>query len=259
MHGGDAAATLQASLEGGTRGPHRAPALLNTVSTRVLFGLVSAPAVRASHEARSCCAAARWRRRVRAYAAHLDPGVRPGAARQSRPAQCAAGAVGRGCCWVSCAAGALRACAGARGWRRRRDKRLRQVARLHRRRPRALQPGACASRGVSAAGLSAAPVQGKLDEAERYLRQALREARLGFDSKDAHVAAALNNLAEVYRCAHPQCASCAGVACAELRGCAAGYAASMTWPSRCTARRCSCWHAPCAACSWRACGTSRRC
>ena len=46
-------------------------------------------------------------------------------------------------------------------------------------------------------------MQGKLDEAERYLRQALREARLGFDSKDAHVAAALNNLAEVYRCARP--------------------------------------------------------
>ena len=43
-------------------------------------------------------------------------------------------------------------------------------------------------------------LQGNLDEAERYLKQALREARRAFDSKDAHVAAALNNLAEVYRC-----------------------------------------------------------
>lgn len=43
--------------------------------------------------------------------------------------------------------------------------------------------------------------QGKLDDAERYLRHALHEARAGFDAKDAHVAAALNNLAELYRSA----------------------------------------------------------
>jgi hypothetical protein len=32
------------------------------------------------------------------------------------------------------------------------------------------------------------------------LRRALLEARAGFEAKDAHVAAALNNLAELYRC-----------------------------------------------------------
>jgi hypothetical protein len=42
--------------------------------------------------------------------------------------------------------------------------------------------------------------QGKLEDAERYLRRAVVEARAGFSTGDPHVAAALNNLAELYRC-----------------------------------------------------------
>ena len=38
-----------------------------------------------------------------------------------------------------------------------------------------------------------------MDDAERYLRRALEEARTGFSAGDPHVAAALNNLAELYR------------------------------------------------------------
>lgn len=41
--------------------------------------------------------------------------------------------------------------------------------------------------------------KGKHEEAERYLQRALQEARIGFGEREAHVAAALNNLAELYR------------------------------------------------------------
>ena len=41
--------------------------------------------------------------------------------------------------------------------------------------------------------------EGRLDEARRYLERALAEARKGFGEGDAHVAAALNNLAELDR------------------------------------------------------------
>ena len=41
--------------------------------------------------------------------------------------------------------------------------------------------------------------EGKLDEARRYLERALAEARKGFGEGDAHVAAAMNNLAELDR------------------------------------------------------------
>eukprot|EP00898_Chlorokybus_atmophyticus_P009122 jgi/Chlat1/9210/Chrsp97S08411 len=41
--------------------------------------------------------------------------------------------------------------------------------------------------------------QGRLGEAERYLTRALQEARDGFGDADPHVAAACNNLAELYR------------------------------------------------------------
>ena len=41
--------------------------------------------------------------------------------------------------------------------------------------------------------------RGRLDEAGRYLRRALAEAKAGFGEDDPHVAAARNNLAELYR------------------------------------------------------------
>eukprot|EP00240_Pyramimonas_obovata_P006403 CAMPEP_0118944550 /NCGR_PEP_ID=MMETSP1169-20130426/40524_1 /TAXON_ID=36882 /ORGANISM="Pyramimonas obovata, Strain CCMP722" /LENGTH=311 /DNA_ID=CAMNT_0006890057 /DNA_START=23 /DNA_END=955 /DNA_ORIENTATION=- len=41
--------------------------------------------------------------------------------------------------------------------------------------------------------------QGRYLEAERYLTRALKEARKGFGEREAHVAAALNNLGELYR------------------------------------------------------------
>ena len=41
--------------------------------------------------------------------------------------------------------------------------------------------------------------EGKLDEARKYLERALVEAKRGFGEDDAHVAAALNNLAELHR------------------------------------------------------------
>lgn len=42
-------------------------------------------------------------------------------------------------------------------------------------------------------------LQGDVDRAERYLVRALDEARKGFGAEDGHVAAACNNLAELYR------------------------------------------------------------
>ncbi|XP_052189057.1 uncharacterized protein LOC127799249 isoform X7 [Diospyros lotus] len=42
-------------------------------------------------------------------------------------------------------------------------------------------------------------LQGKLEEAERLFLSALQEAKEGFGEKDAHVASACNNLAELYR------------------------------------------------------------
>ena len=42
-------------------------------------------------------------------------------------------------------------------------------------------------------------LQGRRAEAERYLKRALEEARRGFGEGDGHVAAACNNLAELYR------------------------------------------------------------
>ncbi|XP_042501109.1 uncharacterized protein LOC122078960 isoform X2 [Macadamia integrifolia] len=42
-------------------------------------------------------------------------------------------------------------------------------------------------------------LQGKLDEAERYFKLALQEAKQGFGDRDPHVASACNNLAELYR------------------------------------------------------------
>ena len=95
-------------------------------------------------------------------------------------------------------AGSLRAGACSRGARH--HECVRQVACLHRRRARPCQPGACKAVCSACQGDAHSMPQGNLDEAERYLKQALREARRAFDSKDAHVAAALNNLAEVYRC-----------------------------------------------------------
>ena len=44
--------------------------------------------------------------------------------------------------------------------------------------------------------------RGRLDEAGRYLRRALAEAKAGFGEDDPHVAAARNNLAELYRLQH---------------------------------------------------------
>ena len=41
--------------------------------------------------------------------------------------------------------------------------------------------------------------EGKVDEARKYLERALVEAKRGFGEDDAHVAAALNNLAELRR------------------------------------------------------------
>ena len=41
--------------------------------------------------------------------------------------------------------------------------------------------------------------RGRMDEAGRYLRRALAEAKAGFGDDDPHVAAARNNLAELYR------------------------------------------------------------
>lgn len=42
-------------------------------------------------------------------------------------------------------------------------------------------------------------LQGKLEDAERLFLSALQEAKEGFGERDAHVASALNNLAELYR------------------------------------------------------------
>lgn len=42
-------------------------------------------------------------------------------------------------------------------------------------------------------------LQKKLVEAEKYLKQALHEAKLGFGEADPHVAGAFNNLAELHR------------------------------------------------------------
>ena len=42
-------------------------------------------------------------------------------------------------------------------------------------------------------------MQKKLVEAEKYLKQALHEAKLGFGETDPHVAGAFNNLAELHR------------------------------------------------------------
>lgn len=42
-------------------------------------------------------------------------------------------------------------------------------------------------------------LQKKLVEAEKYLKQALHEAKLGFGETDPHVAGAFNNLAELHR------------------------------------------------------------
>ena len=42
-------------------------------------------------------------------------------------------------------------------------------------------------------------MQHKLVEAEKYLKQALAEAKEGFGENDPHVAGACNNLAELYR------------------------------------------------------------
>lgn len=45
-------------------------------------------------------------------------------------------------------------------------------------------------------------IEGDSKKAEQYLRQALQEAKEGFGDHDAHVAAAQNNLAELYRVMH---------------------------------------------------------
>lgn len=42
-------------------------------------------------------------------------------------------------------------------------------------------------------------LQGDKAGAERYMKRALEEAKKGFGETDGHVAAAYNNLAEVYR------------------------------------------------------------
>jgi len=42
-------------------------------------------------------------------------------------------------------------------------------------------------------------MQRKLVEAEKYLKQALAEAKQGFGEDDPHVAGACNNLAELHR------------------------------------------------------------
>lgn len=42
-------------------------------------------------------------------------------------------------------------------------------------------------------------LQGDKDGAERYMKRALEEAKRGFGEQDGHVAAAYNNLAEIYR------------------------------------------------------------
>lgn len=42
-------------------------------------------------------------------------------------------------------------------------------------------------------------MQGDREAAERYMRRALEEAKKGFGEDDGHVAAAYNNLAEVFR------------------------------------------------------------
>lgn len=42
-------------------------------------------------------------------------------------------------------------------------------------------------------------LQGDVPKAELYLKRALEEAKAGFGEDDGHVAAALNNLAELYR------------------------------------------------------------
>ena len=70
------------------------------------------------------------------------------------------------------------------------------MACFHRLGPRPRQGGA---HDALTRSLSLTASQGKLADAERYLRRALDEARAGFGPSDSHVAAALNNLAELYR------------------------------------------------------------
>jgi len=81
--------------------------------------------------------------------------------------------------------------------------------------------------------------QGKLEDAERYLRRAVVEARAGFCTGDPHVAAALNNLAELYRC--DTRLQCVRAWAQQVTPCFSGFAVSSTKPFRCTVRRPPCW------------------
>ena len=111
-----------------------------------------------------------------------------------------------------------------------------QVAGLHGRWAGPGESGAC-FHGVGCSNCAHSSCQGKLDDAERYLRRALQEARAGFDRGDAHVAAALNNLAELHR--HDSARG--GVCVAWLSTRVAGCKGSSTWPCPCTRRRSRCW------------------
>jgi hypothetical protein len=48
-----------------------------------------------------------------------------------------------------------------------------------------------------------AVLQGRLDEAEKYLNQALEQAKLGFGEHDQHVASSYQNLVRRWWCPFP--------------------------------------------------------